>query len=104
MWILINILAAIAICFSVTISKQFGTTMLRGYVFYTLTIIAITGWLVPYGYIKAPSFISAYYVQSGALCVVGLLAGLLFFGDKITDLGYIGIVLISIGTYLISKN
>ena len=104
MWILMNVLSAAAICFSVTVTKIYGETALRGYLIYVSTIIAITGWLLPMAYAKSPSFVSAYYIQSGALCAIGLVVGLAIFGDKITDLGYIGITLISIGTYLISKN
>lgn len=102
MWFLYQVLGAICVIYSQAAGRIYGFT-LKPYLIYVGFAICVTGWIFPLSFSIAPSFLQAYFVQLGSLCIFGFLTSLYYFKEVLPWFNYLGAVLIIIGACLLVK-
>ena len=75
----------------------------KSYLVYCITICSTAGWILPWVYSKSESFYQPYMLSVGTIALFGWLASVLFFGEQISYLHYIAIVLLLSGAILIVR-
>lgn len=103
MWILWNILVGIMIAGVITIIKKYGGNPVGDYFMYLIGAAATFAWALPYAYRLSPNFIYPYMIQNASLNISGPVLALIVFHDIISINGWLGIILITIGSYMLIK-
>ena len=101
MWIVYQLIGALCIIYSQAAGKIYGFTW-KPYLIYVGLAICVTGWIFPLGFSTAPSFLQAYFVQLGSLCVMGFLTSLYYFKEILPWYNYLGAGMIVTGAVLVS--
>lgn len=75
----------------------------KAWLVYSITICSTVGWILPWVYEKSESFYQPYMLSVGTVAFFGWLAAVFIFGEQITLLHYVSIVLLLCGSILIVR-
>ena len=103
MWILWNILVGIMIAGVVTLVKKYGNTPINSYLIYMFGISVTTAWALPYAYKISPNFIFPCLIQNASVNIAAVFFCKVVFHDVISIQNWIGIVIITLGCFLLVR-
>ena len=100
-WIIYQIIGIFFVFIAQVSNRYFGFTF-YGVSSYCLITVFLLSWLLPLSYQLAPSFFQPFFLGIILLCIFGLFGSYIIFGDKITLLNILGIIISIIGCLLIN--
>lgn len=101
MWIVLQIIGALFVFLAQASNRYYGFTI-PGVLIYSAIAILLLSWILPLSYQLAPSFFQPYFMGLVLLSIFGLIGSCIIFGETITLINFIGIVIIFIGSVLIN--
>ena len=75
----------------------------KAWLVYSITICSTVGWILPWVYSKSASFYQPYMLSVGLIAFFGWLASVFVFGEQISFLHYVAVVLLLCGSVLIVR-
>jgi len=100
MWWILQIIGCVGVTIAQIINRKLGVGI-PSWIAYSIIAIFVTYPSFCKSYAIAPTFTSAWFMGQTTLNVVGLVAGLIVFGDSISVVQWIGIGLSVVSGYLI---
>ena len=99
MWWILQITGSLAVVAVLTYSRIVGLS-LSSYSIYVLAQAAFIGWCFPISYMKAPSFLQAWFLGNATLAIGGFLVSMIL-KDTISINHVAGAVLATAGSILL---
>lgn len=99
MWWILQIIGSLAVVAVLTYSRIVGLS-LSSYFIYILAQAAIIGWCFPVSYMKAPSFLQAWFLGNSTLAVGGFIVSIIL-KDAISTNHIVGAILAVVGAILL---
>ena len=99
-WIPLTIIGMLAIGIAQIPMRIHGLTLFT-YLWYTIIVVSLTGWILPIAISRAPSLTAYWFLAIGLLSVFGVVLGY-FLHDPFEYKHLIGIALILVGSYFLT--
>lgn len=102
MWIVYAVLSTVAITIACLPMRVYGLCF-KSYIVYCIMVVALIAWMLPLAYEKAPGFFHAWFLVTASLTILGVLPSVFIFKESISAYGWAGVILCSVGGYLIAN-
>ena len=96
MWVLLQATGCVFLAIALAYMRNYGLC-LNTWLFYIFVTVCITSWVFPLSYKSAPSFLQVYFLGVSLLTLLGVTGSVFYFGEKLSIIKYLGVLLISVG-------